>query len=401
MDDQQINSTTPGVNSSSALPPLPPVPPAQPVAPASVTPPPPPPAFSPPAPIVSSTPSASSDSLKVDSNSTVVDNSSQHEPFPWETNLDTSNTPVAPAPLSSPDSTESPMNFEPMPSVSATPPSFVPPAPPISEPAPMAPVAPPAFSPPAPVDTPAFTPPPPPLAPPVIPSPDSSWQLPPASTTNPDDQPLTMPVNITADQTNLTSSAPANSLDLPPAFPAAPMASPPSALPDSSPFSPTPRPAGPADHPVDLPLGGEASQAEPSSDLNAVSSIIDEQPLSSIGQPNAVPTAPLESPSLPPVPVAPALPTPPAGPTVSSLHEEPRQKANWLVWVAVVVVVVLVVVGGFYLVGRNATNENEISTLDEQGNSLIEDSAALETSTDFSSPDFSDTTTDTGALPAN
>lgn len=226
-----------------------------------------------------------------------------------------------------------------------------------------------------------------------------------------------MPVNITADQTNLTSSAPANSLNLPPAFPAAPMPSPtpnlaampvnitstPSALPDYSPFSPTPRPAGPADHPVELPLGGEASLAEPSSNLNVVSSIEADQPLSSIGQPNAVPTAPLEGTLVPPipVPVAPTPPTPPAGPTVSSLHEEPRQKASWLMWVAVVVAVGLIVIGGFYLVGRNAALKNEVPTLDEQGNSLLDDSSALDTSTDFTTSDSSNTTTDTGALPAN
>lgn len=132
---------------------------------------------------------------------------------------------------------------------------------------------------------------------------------------------------------------------LPPAFPPAQIPIEP--LPDSPPFGPTPRATGPSDQPVDLPLGNDSGSAEPNPVL--------------VGQPGAVPAAPLPTVSATSI-TTPTLsggisPAQSAGPVI---QEEPKHKANWVMWVVVAALLVLVAIGGLYALGRTQIKKTSV-----------------------------------------
>jgi cytoskeletal protein RodZ len=121
-----------------------------------------------------------------------------------------------------------------------------------------------------------------------------------------------------------------------------------------------------------------------------------------------VPPAPLEG-SLVGAAVSPTPSPATNAPAAGSLHEEPKKKSNWLIWVIALVAIAIVVLGGLYVVGRgqgaNGAADNAIPSLDESGNA-IDESTSLDTTTNLSGTETTDTTptdaaTDTGALPAN
>lgn len=193
---------------------------------------------------------------------------------------------------------------------------------------------------------------------------NDDWQLPPASPNNPNDLPLTQTVD---------APAPLSS-PLPPAFP----------------FSPTPRPAGPADHPIELPLGGEVNldTAQNIASLQATLATVPD--VSAMAAAPAVQVAVMQTPATqaaiaqtPPaatvsasVPVASVVSSavPLAANSAPMVEQEKKKGSSWIIW-AIVVAAGIIIVGALYFIGRGTVTKNvETDPLLLNNNTPVDDS---------------------------